>query len=252
MEKIGASSASGGQPTIKNPENGGASPPTSGHTPKNPLKISAHACTWRFQLDGIPQRGRDSSHSFKEVRLRNGVTVRYWRISEYKCKIQACQKTLFIFVRTGKKASTRQAIYAAWDRADRARRFFSTWQQVGLIPVEAGHAAGVERADIVLEAPEALQALISPFAPISPALPIAKRSELRRDKSHALKPEMNIAAGEGMDYLLLDLKRERQEEMQTDAKRWNDLEAAIGLLRAENAKLAEGLAAVIKSRHNQG
>ena len=113
--------------------------------------------------------------------------------------------------------------------------------------------AGAQRAHIVIEAPRSLQAALEPYAPKAPLKPIAARSRLTRDGSDGWKPEFeNLDAGEGMDYLVLDFKRERQEELQTDAERWRGLDAEIALIHAETAKLAQGIAAVIKTSRVKG
>lgn len=250
LEEIEAYSGSAGSTSEKKnsltSEKKEAQPPTTGHTAKNAYRVSAHACTWRFKLEGIPKRGK-----FKEIRLRNGLIVRYWRFQG--CTIQANRKTLFVSARKGKTKNSRQALYAAWDRADKARRAFSTWQQVAISPEETASMAGAKKAHIVIEAPRSLQAALEPYAPKAPLPPIAARARLTRDGSDGYKPEFeNIDAGEGIDFLVLDFPREHRESRQIDAQRWQGLEAEIALLHAETAKLAEGVAAMIKSRRNQG
>jgi hypothetical protein len=212
---------------------------------KTPYTISAHAVTFRFILEGEPKREPD-----KTAHMR-GWIARYWNFRG--CKVQANRKTLFIYVRTGKKASSRQAVYAAWNKADLCRRAFSEWQHVGIKPDETEKPAGATRAHIVVEGSKPLQAALTPYAPIKPEPPMAVRAQLCRDRSDSLKPEFeNIEAGEGLDWLILDLKREWAEKTLTDKERWAQVEGVLAMAASERAKLAEVLAEVLRRQLERG
>ena len=196
-------------------------------TPVNAYKITAHACTWRFNLEGVPKRT-----PYKTIQMR-GWTARYWNFQG--CKVQACKKTLFIHVKTRKKPTTRQAIYGAWNRVDRARRAFSLWQQVGLIPDETNRPTGAQNAHIVIETPTLTNPLnTQAFKPES------ARIGLICDASHGFKPEFtgaeSIEGGLGADWVFLKMPEEFQE-----------LKAALQLIEGENRATAQALARFIEA-----
>ena len=198
-------------------------------------QISAHAATWRYKMEGIPQRKPD-----KTILMR-GWIARYWRFQN--CSIQACKKTLFISVKTGKRLTTRQAVYGAWDKQDRARRAFSTWQEIGLSPIEANHPSGAQGAHIVIETPE-LKAPLNTQA----FKPESSRIGLISDNSHNFKPELtgveSIEGGIGADWLFLHYPlefRALREEMK----------AQLSLMEGENRALAEAVQMLLKRQEGR-
>lgn len=206
-------------------------------TKNSPYRISAHACTWRFKMEGKPQRTPD-----KKVKMRGWVAL-YWYFKG--CTIQANIKTLFISVKTRKKANTRQAIYGAWNKVDKLRREFSEWQRIGIMPYDSPHPSGADKAHVVFESPNLKTPLnTQAFKPSS------QKIGLIHDKSHNNKPEMtgeySIEGGIGADWVFLNFPNIYKEKCVLDNQKWRELEASIGLLRSENAKLAEAISVIMQ------
>ena len=213
------------------PERGFFSPTLKTHPPLlGAYRISAHAATWRYKMEGTPKREPDKTN------VMRGWIARYWRFQN--CTIQACKKTLFISVKTGKRLSTRQAIYGAWNKQDRARRAFSEWQQIGLSPEETAHPSGARGAHIVIETPE-LKAPLNTQA----FKPESARIGLIADASHDFKPELtgieSIEGGIGADWLFLKYPAEFRALRE-------EMKAQLGLMEGENRALAQAVQMLIK------
>ena len=213
-------------------------PPTSGAPPKY-VKWSAHALLWEWALDGTPKRAPTKTNP-----MRGGWLQRVWEadgitIISYTRKLQ-------VWITARKRKNAERMIFEAWNKADLAAREFSRWQEVGLKPLNSERPAGLQSAHLVIENPE-LQAPLNKHA----FRPESARAGLIFDGSHGYKPELtgkeSAEAGLGFDYLTLNFPLEWRERLQIDAERWRELEGAVGLLRAENARLAEGQAIIIKA-----
>lgn len=191
-----------------------------------PIRYSTHSALFKYRLHGTPNRKPN-----KIINMRNWIK-KIWIFKGVK--VVANLSTLEIWIKTKKYKSPKRMIYNAWNKADKIRREFSTWQQVGLQPIIGPQDTGLHRAHIVVEDKQISTQLL----PASDK-PGSKRSGLTFDESHPEKAEFtgpeSVKAAYGADFVFCDFPQEYQE-----------LKLKINLMEAESRVLAQGVTAIIR------
>ena len=173
------------------------------------------------------------------------------------CEIIANKRTLEIWVCKGKQKNAKKMLSDAWNKADKARREFSVWQRVGLMPIETIRPFDLERAHLVIENPELKEPLNAQGRDLKDYMagegfnPASARVGLINDKSHGYKPEMignESAKGIlGLDWVLCDFGNEWKEQGIKTASDFAELRAELDLAHMERGQLARALAQVLKT-----
>lgn len=207
--------------------------------------ISGHALRWVWHVKGDTFRKADH-----ESKMNNWPRPkRTWR-HFHGAKIVLNLNTCEIWLKSGTYRSVKRLIYASWARADAIAREFSEFARMPLTASQSEHLANCKGAHLVLENPE-MNAILVPAIKNGLIKKDMKEAGWEADGSHERKAEgtgkRSIEHTDGLKWLCTDYPWEWSEKEKTDAQRWDDLEAAIALLSAQDAKLAEGLAKVAKT-----
>jgi len=223
------------------PQIGKSSPSSEKHL----VFVSGHSLRWCWIIAGETFR-----KPHKIVRLY------HWnkRIYNWKgVKVVLNMKQAEFWLDSRSYETTEQLLYENWARADLLAREFSEWARIGLKPVYS-EAADCQGAHLTFEK----KRINEPLLPLldgpgrAGAIPYEPEGVgLHETRSHPDKAQLDgkfsIPGMKGAEWLYLQFRREWQEKLTTDAERWQGQEAAIGLLRAEHAQLAEGQAVIMES-----
>ena len=109
-------------------------------------------------------------------------------------------RTMEVWVKH-KKGASKQVIYGAWSRADKAARAFSEFAQIAIQPIKTDRPADIANAHLVLQTKEYNQYL-KPIA----QTPQTRLTGLLFDKSHPGKPEFtgprSAEGAVGFDWMM--------------------------------------------------
>ena len=168
-----------------------------------PFSISAHSIKWKYKLEGTPRRNPTWVAQLRGWR-RYG-----WRFMGVE--LIANKQTLEIWVERPKTSNMKRLLSAAWAKADRARREFSKWQQVGLQELPGKHLLGADKAHICIEENKINNELVPiTKAGLIPYKPEGVGAEV--SQSHAGKFQMSgkqsIEGAQGFEWLVLNYQQE--------------------------------------------
>ncbi len=214
----------------------------SSRSSEKPLRVlfSGHRLRWVWLKDGDTMRRPEH-----EVKMKNWKTPKKTYSWENGASVVVNARTLEIWMRSRPYKNPVRMIYANWSKADLLARKFSTWAGIGLMALASEHPADCQAAHLVLESK-----LLNPFLRPQAGLETSRRIGLVFDHSHKDKPEFtgqeSIEGVFGADYMFREFPQEWRMHAKTDAEKWGELEAALGQVHSESAKLAEGQAAILK------
>jgi hypothetical protein len=140
-----------------------------------PDKWTLHAGLWQYTYSNNTTRKPDY------ISRMRGWTARYWAFAGAKIILKP--KVMDVWVKH-KKGASKQVIYGAWSRADKAARAFSDFAQIAIQPVKTDRPADIANAHLVLQTKDYNQYL-KPIA----QTPQTHLTGLLFDKSHPNKPE---------------------------------------------------------------